>query len=146
MDTILFSLLVLRGLSDSRGRVWRCHPNQLYAIEVTLPNREKIPERDQPESQTLSLLKLLPEVSCISPRKVMEHLDAEKTGMSSYIQCNIPEFLLHSIHTYYCMTGRAIGEIFSLGWQYWPDSREGQYILENPILPYPRKCNINYMT
>ena len=43
VDTILFCLLVLRGLSDSKGRVWRCHPTQLYAIEVTLP--------EQPEQQ-----------------------------------------------------------------------------------------------
>ena len=39
MDTILFSLLILRGLADSQGRVWRCHPNQLYAVEVTLPEK-----------------------------------------------------------------------------------------------------------
>ena len=36
VDTILFSLLILRGLSDSKGCVWRCHPSQLYAIEVTV--------------------------------------------------------------------------------------------------------------
>ena len=43
VDTILFCLLVLQGLVDSQGRVWRNHPNQLYAIEVTLP--------EQPEQQ-----------------------------------------------------------------------------------------------
>ena len=37
MDTILFSLLVQRGFCDSQGRVWRNHPTQLYAIEVTIP-------------------------------------------------------------------------------------------------------------
>ena len=37
VDTLLFSLLVLRGLRDSRGRVWRCHCSQLYAVEVTIP-------------------------------------------------------------------------------------------------------------
>ena len=37
VDTILFCLLVLRGLSDSQGRIWRVHPTQFYAIEVTLP-------------------------------------------------------------------------------------------------------------
>ena len=41
VDTILFSLLVLQGLSDSQGRVWRCHPTQLYAIEVTLPEQSE---------------------------------------------------------------------------------------------------------
>ena len=37
MDTILFSLLVQRGMCDSQGRVWRNRSTQLYAIEVTLP-------------------------------------------------------------------------------------------------------------
>ena len=37
VDSILFSLLVLRALCDSRGRVWRCHPSHMYAIEATVP-------------------------------------------------------------------------------------------------------------
>ena len=37
MDSILFSLLIQGGLCDSQGRVWRNHPTQLYAIEVTVP-------------------------------------------------------------------------------------------------------------
>ena len=37
VDTILFSLLVQRGLCDSKGRVWRNHSSQLYAVEVTVP-------------------------------------------------------------------------------------------------------------
>ena len=62
---MLFSLLILRGLSDNQGRVWRCHPNQLYAFEVTLPNMDTIPEpeRDKKALQTLALLNLMPSVS-----------------------------------------------------------------------------------
>ena len=37
MDSILFSLLVLQAVCDSQGRIWRCHPAHLYAIEVTIP-------------------------------------------------------------------------------------------------------------
>ena len=62
-------------MSDSQGRVWRYHPNQLCAVEVTLPNRDHIPERDKkvfPESRTLSLLELLPTVSCQSPQNAMQ--------------------------------------------------------------------------
>lgn len=70
MDTILFSLLILRGLCDSHGRVWRCHPNQLYVVEVTLPKRDTVLER---ESKTLSFLDLLPSVKCLSPLKVKEY-------------------------------------------------------------------------
>lgn len=94
VDTILFSLLILRGLSDSQGRVWRCHPNQLYAVEVTLPLRDHIPEQEKkvfPESRTLSLLSLLPSVTCLSPRKALEHPSAEHTGMFktciAYFKC-----------------------------------------------------------
>lgn len=80
VDTILFSLLILRGLCDSQGRVWRCHPNQLYAVEVTLPNRDNVSEREKnyfPESRTLSLLNLLPSVVCLSPGKAKDYVDAE---------------------------------------------------------------------
>ncbi len=39
VDCILFSLLILRGISDSQGLVWKCHPRQLYMVEVTLPEK-----------------------------------------------------------------------------------------------------------
>ncbi len=83
VDTILFSLLILRGLIDSQGRVWRCHPNQLYAVEVTLPNRENIPQWDRttfPESCVVSLLDLLPSVSCLSPKEAHTYMKAGLTG------------------------------------------------------------------
>ncbi len=83
VDTILFSLLILRGLSDSQGRVWRCHPNQLYAVEVTLPNRDNVPQRDRttfPESCVVSLLNLLPSVLCLNPKKAHEYMKAGQTG------------------------------------------------------------------
>ncbi len=84
VDTILFSLLILRGLSDSQGRVWRCHPNQLYAVEVTLPNRDNVPQRDRttfPESCVVSLLDLLPFVSCLNPKEAHESMKAEQIGI-----------------------------------------------------------------
>ena len=40
VDTILFSLLILGGLTDSQGHVWRCHSGQLYAVELTLPENQ----------------------------------------------------------------------------------------------------------
>ncbi len=39
VDCILFSLLILSGLSDSRGLVWRSHTSHLYVVEVTLPEK-----------------------------------------------------------------------------------------------------------
>jgi len=40
--SILFCLLILRGISDSQGRVWRCHPSQLYAVEITFPQQQVV--------------------------------------------------------------------------------------------------------
>lgn len=39
---ILFCLLILRGISDSQGKVWRCHPSQFYAVEITFPQKQVI--------------------------------------------------------------------------------------------------------
>ena len=39
VDCILFSLLILSGLNDSRGLVWRSHASHLYIVEVTLPEK-----------------------------------------------------------------------------------------------------------
>ena len=75
VDTILFSLLILRGLCDSHGRVWRCNPDQLYAIEVTLPDMERVKDI-LPQRRILTLLKLMPSVTCLSPRKAMSHKQA----------------------------------------------------------------------
>ena len=56
-------------MHDSQGRVWHCHPNQLYVVEVTLPphGHENILE-----SRTLSLLGVLPSVLCLNPCRVSE--------------------------------------------------------------------------
>ena len=40
LDTTLFSMMLQGGLSDSQGRVWRRHPSQMYAIEVTQTAKE----------------------------------------------------------------------------------------------------------
>ena len=31
----MFSILILKGLNDSNGNVWRCFPQQLYLVEAT---------------------------------------------------------------------------------------------------------------
>ena len=35
IDTLLFNLLILGELTDSRGRVWRRKPHDLYILEIT---------------------------------------------------------------------------------------------------------------
>lgn len=58
--------------------MWRCHPNQLYAVEVTctLPRKEGI----IPESRTLEFLELLPDVPIGSPAKTLEQLSGKKVN------------------------------------------------------------------
>ncbi len=80
VDTILFSLVILQCVCDSQGRMWRSHPNQLYAVEVTLPN-SKVETAKQPEKRTLNVLDLLPSVSCLSPKEALKKLnDGMETG------------------------------------------------------------------
>ncbi|XP_064403130.1 E3 ubiquitin-protein ligase RNF213-like isoform X2 [Halichondria panicea] len=81
VDCILFSLLILSGLNDSRGLVWRSHASHLYIVEVTLPEKTT----HQESFQTLNLLNLLPTVHCTSPRDValtrQQQLGADVLGM-----------------------------------------------------------------
>ena len=37
IGSILFSMMVLRGVQDSEGNIWRCKLKNLYLIEVTVP-------------------------------------------------------------------------------------------------------------
>ena len=96
MDTILFSLLILCGLTDSQGRVWRCHPGQLYAVELTLPEKQvciamskvitvcvkymylSLSLQEQ-VGQTVALTNLLPTVHCVSPREAIEMMGDDGT-------------------------------------------------------------------
>ena len=39
-NSILFSLLVLRGLTDVLGNTWRCDEKDVYVVEVTVPEQE----------------------------------------------------------------------------------------------------------
>ena len=66
VDTILFSLVVLRSLKDSSGRVWRAIPSHLYMIEVTYSQLTSA-VNSQCES-VCSLLNLLPSHQCDGPK------------------------------------------------------------------------------
>ena len=88
VSTIIFNLLVLGGIRNSQGKVWRCHPDQLYVVEVSLPNlnNENFNNSDS-EYLTTSLLSLFPTISCLTPRKSLHNL---KTSQ-------ICEFLINCI-------------------------------------------------
>ncbi len=80
VNTILFNLLVLRGISDSRGKVWRCHPNQLYVVEITMPNYTNDSfDKNDPEYLTLSMLEMFPLVSCLKPQEALSKLKLQQT-------------------------------------------------------------------
>ncbi|CAI8017205.1 E3 ubiquitin-protein ligase rnf213-alpha [Geodia barretti] len=69
MDTVLFSLLINRGLCDSQGRVWRNHPSQLYAIEVTVSEAHE--NTPVPEHLVRKVLEILPTVTCVKPKDAL---------------------------------------------------------------------------
>ncbi len=53
-------------------------------MEVTPPNRDNVPQRDRanfPESCVISLLDLLPTVSCLNPKEAHESMKAGETGI-----------------------------------------------------------------
>lgn len=120
VDTILFSLLILRGLCDSQGRVWRCHPNQFYAVEVTVPNVALREKGFLPESRTLSLLNLLPSVTCPSPRKVLEYFIADQQSKFSILYHNTV-YLSNKVISieWWCLIEVKITQICAVGkWPY----------------------------
>ncbi len=92
MDTILFSLLILRGLCDSQGRVWRCDPHQYYAIEVTLPLSEITRKPNSLPTFSIrgcGLIELLPYVLCLSPREILKYLSEKHLGKGVIGMCTM---------------------------------------------------------
>ena len=106
VDSILFCLLVLQGVCDSQGNVWRCHPAHLYMIESTIPKvrtHRQIQACDVcavmyvhytylthtqggerlAASRTITLYKLLPSVECVSPQylRVTKHLQGKNASL-----------------------------------------------------------------
>ncbi len=75
----MFSLLILRGISDSQGRIWRCHPDQLYVVEATISNMKE--QSNSLEYLTHCLLDILPSITCLTPCEALEYLQAKKSGM-----------------------------------------------------------------
>ena len=87
MDTILFSLLVLKSITNSHGQLWRCHKTNILAVEVTIPDCKVgyilfdvlilfIIKQDDckqltPMQCTLRLLEMLPSVKCVGPQESM---------------------------------------------------------------------------
>jgi len=72
MDTVLFSLVVLRSIKDSNGNVWRKLPTQLYMLEVTV-GQEKLSKSSTDHDESIyHLLNLLPLTECSSPKLSLE--------------------------------------------------------------------------
>ncbi len=76
----MFSLLVLCGMSDSQGRTWRCHPDQLYVVEATIPSFTK-ELKSLPEYSILGLLDMLPTVSCLTPCNALKTIKEQQSGI-----------------------------------------------------------------
>jgi hypothetical protein len=99
VDTILFSLLVQGGLCDSQGRVWRNHPTQLYAIEVTTP--ERCENKSIPEHLTLQVLEMLPTVTCVTPKIALSLMSRDETDLRDRIAMDEKEFKNETLQRVY---------------------------------------------
>eukprot|EP00731_Ephydatia_muelleri_P002838 Em0001g2838a len=67
-NAILFSLLVLKGLTDILGNMWRCNEKDIFVVEVTVPEQED----NAVATSALSFLNLLPRIKCVSPLQLRE--------------------------------------------------------------------------
>ncbi|XP_065899482.1 E3 ubiquitin-protein ligase rnf213-alpha-like isoform X2 [Dysidea avara] len=76
---LIFSMLVLKGFSDSSGKVWRCFKQQLYIIEATYAINIQNSDWNN-SNNTYNFLKFIPTVTCCSPREAMVKQD-DKHGM-----------------------------------------------------------------
>ena len=59
LDDLLFNLLVLGGLQNKHGEVWKCRPQDLYIIEITDRNLVYVQKRVSFTSKHFELMKLL---------------------------------------------------------------------------------------
>ena len=80
VDTLLFSLLILKSLTDCKGQIWHCLPLQYFVIEVTYIDLELEKAHQRLLPSTMSLLKLLPTVDCQSPLEVLQQCKIQKIG------------------------------------------------------------------
>jgi len=83
VDTLLFSLFVLKSLTNSKGHIWQCLPVQYYVVEVTyldLKLKGKGQKTKKLLPSAISLLELLPTVNCLSPLKVLKRCKLPKIG------------------------------------------------------------------
>ena len=81
IDTVLFSLLILKSLKDKNGNVWRVVSSQMYMIEVTYCENDLVTNTKVQQENTLSLLQLLPSIKCVGPE------DSLKPNQSTYLIC-----------------------------------------------------------
>jgi len=73
VDTVLFSLSILRSLKGNNGKVWRVLPSQLYMFEVTYDPEDPVKSLDCEHKNVFCFLKLLPSILCASPLESMDN-------------------------------------------------------------------------
>ena len=80
VDTLLFSLLILKSLTDSRGQIWHCLPLQYYVIEVTYTDLNSKIQHQNVLPSVMSLLEVLPTVKCASPLEALQKCRLRQKG------------------------------------------------------------------
>ena len=105
VDTLLFSLLILKSLTNSKGQIWQCLPIQYYIVEVTYIDLKSVIKNQKIKGMlpsTMSLLKWLPTVNCKSPLEVLHSATStQKTG-TVQLHCSM------NIFVYLCISLRML--------------------------------------
>ncbi|XP_053308819.1 E3 ubiquitin-protein ligase RNF213 [Spea bombifrons] len=94
ISEFLFKLLVLQYLMDSEGRIWKCHPCQLYIIEIlecpgSLYQKQPVSIHHARQS---SFTDFFPKISCRSPKEVLARVTENHSKDSGDPEMDTEEF------------------------------------------------------
>ena len=105
VDWLLFKLLVLGGLSDNYGNIWKIVQKQICVVECTLPKLYNYENDDQKSVSMIYLyvttlchfikeqkqlpsvytfLSLFPQTTCASPKEALAFYQSEKKSSPLY--------------------------------------------------------------
>ncbi|XP_072022239.1 E3 ubiquitin-protein ligase rnf213-alpha-like [Amphiura filiformis] len=84
LDDLLFNLLVLGGLKNKHGYVWKSRSQDLYIVEITDLNLEYQQDQIQTTSEFPWFHTLLPHVICRSPKEVLKELRLDPLNASAH--------------------------------------------------------------
>jgi len=95
VDTILFNMLILGGLCDTQGRVWRRNASDMCAVEMTI-----LKEHGKLKYPGSTLVGLLPSHECNSPVQVHKYATSQKGNIGGMDENNFKSGPYQCVYQY----------------------------------------------